>query len=314
MQEPPAAIRFTRKRVLLGVSLAALAGAGALWMLGSMLTAVAPRTVALPPDLGAQAVTLPAGPGQTAVGSFMPGRGRGAVLLLHGNHSDRNQMVGRARFLHAQGYAVLLIDLPGQGASTAPAVTFGFNEAHGVRAALAYLRGRAPGQRIGVIGVSLGAAALVLCRDCPPVDAAVLESLYPTIEEAVQDRLRTYLGALGVPLAMPLLWQLPLRLGIRPAQLRPIERVAAMGVPVLIASGSADTYTRLSETERLYTAAAAPKALWVVDGAGHQDLHAFAPAEYERRVGAFLDRYVGAAGGEGGAVAVDAATEAAATP
>jgi fermentation-respiration switch protein FrsA (DUF1100 family) len=38
-----------------------------------------------------------------------------------------------------------------------------------------------------------------------------------------------------------------------------------------------------------------PKELWIVEGAQHVDLHAFGPAAYEARVGAFLDRYVGAA-------------------
>jgi len=30
-----------------------------------------------------------------------------------------------------------------------------------------------------------------------------------------------------------------------------------------------------------------PKSFWTVTGAGHEDLHAFAPAEYQRRVGGF---------------------------
>jgi pimeloyl-ACP methyl ester carboxylesterase len=129
-----------------------------------------------------------------------------------------------ARFLRRQGYAVLLIDLPGQGASTASAVTFGLREADGVRAALNELRRRVPGKRIGVIGVSLGAASLVLCHNCGRVDAIVLESMYPTIEDAVADRLRMRIGALGGPLSVLLLWQSPLRLGIHPDELRPIDR------------------------------------------------------------------------------------------
>lgn len=183
---------------------------------------------------------------------------------------------------------MLLIDLPGQGASTADAVTFGLREAHGVRAALDELRRRAPGQRIGVIGVSLGAASLVLCNNCGQVDAVVLESMYPAIEDAVADRLRMRLGAVGDALSPLLLSQLPLRLEVSPAQLRPIDRIGTLHAPVLVAAGSVDEHTTLAETRRLFAAAAEPKTLWVVDGAAHVDLHAFAPAEYERRIGAFL--------------------------
>jgi fermentation-respiration switch protein FrsA (DUF1100 family) len=280
--------------LLLLILILILLGAAIVWLLGSFLIRVEPHAVSLDAGLDAQSLALNAGPGQLVAASFVSaqGAGKGGILLLHGIRSDRRQMAARAGFLHRQGYAVMLIDLPGQGASTAPAVTFGLTEAAGVRAALEELHRRLPGQRIGVIGVSLGAASLVLCRDCPQVDAAVLESMYPSIEEAVEDRLRTRLGALGVPLSRLLLWQLPLRLDIQPAQLRPIAHVGALGMPVLIAAGSADRHTTLAETERLYAAAAAPKSLWVVPGAAHVDLHAYAPADYERRIGAFLEQYV----------------------
>lgn len=282
-------------RLLSGLFLLFLLGAAALWLLGSSLIAVAPHPVALPPALGAQPLSLAAGPGQVVAASFVPasdGAGKAGVLLLHGNRSDRRQMAARARFLHGQGYAVMLIDLPGQGASTARSVTFGLLEAEGVRAALEELRRRVPGKRIGVIGVSLGAASLVLCKDCPQVDAAVLESMYPTIEEAVADRLRMRLGALGVPLSRLLLWQLPLRLGISTSELRPIERMGQLKMPVMIISGSDDRHTLLAETERIFAAALAPKSLWVVPGAAHVDLHEYAPAEYERRIGEFLARHL----------------------
>jgi fermentation-respiration switch protein FrsA (DUF1100 family) len=268
-----------------------LLGTVAVWLVGSALIAVETRPVVLSMP-GAQDVLLQSAPDQQVAASFLSGNGKGALLLLHGIHGDRREMAERARFLHAQGYAVLLIDLPGQGASTASAVTFGLREADGVRAALDWLRMHAPGQRIGVIGVSLGAASFVLCRDCGSVDAVVLESMYPTIEEAVADRLRMRLGPVGGPLSALLLWQLPLRLKISTDQLRPIDRVGVLNAPVLIAAGAVDRHTTLPETLRLYGAAAEPKTLWVVEGAAHVDLHAYTPAEYERRVGGFLAQYV----------------------
>lgn len=70
---------------------------------------------------------------------------------------------------------------------------------------------------LGAAASWLAGSSLVLCRDCPPVDAVVRESMYPTIEEALEDRLRMRLGPFGRPLANLLLWQLPLRLDIAPA-------------------------------------------------------------------------------------------------
>lgn len=277
------------RRWVVGSSLLLLGGLVLSWLAGSKLVAGAHYAIALPAGLLAQTVTLPTGHGRSVEGWFLRGDGKGAVLLLHGIRADRRQMLDRARFLHAAGYSVLLIDLPGHGASAAPRLTFGLSEAAGVKAALAYLREQAPGEGLGLIGVSLGAASFVLCQDCPQVDAAVLESMYPTIEEAVEDRLRMRLGALGVPLSKLLLWQLPLRLDITPQQLRPIEHLAAIRAPLLVASGNRDMHTTIDETRRLYGAAAQPKALWEVEGAVHQDLHTFAPAAYEERVLRFFE-------------------------
>lgn len=181
-------LRLSLSACLIALAVVALLGAAVVWAIGSKLIAVEPHPVALP-GLDAEDVPLRPAPDQQVAGSFLAGRGRGAVLLLHGIHGDRRDMAARARFLHAQGYAVLLIDLPGQGASTASAVTFGH-------------------------------------------------------------------------------------------------------APVLVAAGGADQHTTLPETQRLFAAAAQPKELWVVEGAAHVDLHAYAPEAYERRIGAFLSHHL----------------------
>lgn len=67
-------------------------------------------------------------------------------------------MLGRARFLQSEGYSVLLVDLPAHGESLGERITFGAREAAGVTSALAFLRNELPDERVGVIGVSLGAA------------------------------------------------------------------------------------------------------------------------------------------------------------
>jgi len=205
-------------------------------------------------------------------------------------------MVSRAEFLHRQGYAVLLIDFQAHGASPGRQITFGDRESRDVVAALEYLLRSVPGEHLGVIGVSLGAAAFVLADNRPPVDAVVLESMYPTIEQAVTDRLKFHLGSWG-PLLQPiLLMQIQPRLGIDPDRLRPIDRVGKIGAPLLMISGTRDEHTPIEETKALFAAAAAPKELWSVDGAAHVNLHRFAGAEYERRVSEFLKRYLSSIG------------------
>jgi fermentation-respiration switch protein FrsA (DUF1100 family) len=281
-----------RRALWLGAAGGALAaGAGGALALGEVMTRPAPCAAGVPPsELQAQSVRIPLATEGFVSGWFSPGQaGRGAVLLLHGVRGNRRAMLARALYLRRQGLATLAIDLPAHGESPAPRITFGANESRGAAAALAWLARRCTGERIGAIGVSLGAASLVLARPEPAPAAVVLESMYPTIEEAVADRLAAHAGAPAATLAPILLWQVPWRLGVTTAQLHPIDGLPALRSPLLIAAGDADRHTTLAETQRLFAAARSPdKTLWIIPGAAHVDLYRYAPVAYEDKVGAFL--------------------------
>ena len=246
-----------------------------------------------PPDLHATTVHIPTASSGFVAGWFTRGQqGEGAILLLHGARGNRLDMLERARLLARAGYSVLLIDLPGHGESTGDKITFGAREGAGVLAALGFIRRELPHERLGVIGTSLGAASLVLANPRPSPDAVIIESMYPTISEAVRDRLAIRLGPVGARLAPLLLWQLPFQLGVSENQLRPIDKIAAIGCPVLVAAGTADRHTSWAETLRIYSAASAPKELWPVEGAAHVDLYRYSPRDYEARVLQFFSRYL----------------------
>lgn len=276
---------------LVGILVTALVLIGA----GEVLSRPAVRFIGPPPlDFPARVVQIDNAPTGPVFGWFAPGQpGKGAVLLFHGVRADRTQMLARARFLHRAGYATLLVDLPGHGESAGERITFGAREAAGVSASLQYIRQLLPNERLGIIGVSLGAASTVLARPSPAPDAVVLESMYPTIVEAVEDRLMVHLGSMGPRLAPLLLWQLPLLTGVSAQDLKPIQELPRIGAPVLIAAGSADKHTTWAETQRLFEAAVEPKEIWRVDGATHVDLYAYTPEEYERKILNFLARCLG---------------------
>jgi len=239
--------------------------------------------------MNAHAVDYLSSSGEWLSAWFVPGvLSRGAVLLLHPIRSDKRAMVARARFLRAEGYAVLVVDLQAHGQSEGERITFGYREANGVRASVQTLQRLAPGEKVGAIGLSLGAAAIALSGADDVLSAVVLESLYPTIEEAVSDRLRIRFGVIGPLLAPLLLVQLEPALGISPSQLRPIEWIASWRSPLLIVHGTEDRHTTLAEAQRLFAAAKPPKDFLAVPGAAHVDLYAFDKEAYERKVGAFL--------------------------
>ncbi len=291
---PPARTRRRWRWLLLLPALLAVAAVA--WALYEVDRLVQPatRAVGAPPgDLALVDVELPLPGGGSVRGWFGAGTpGAGAVLLLHGVRADRRQMLGRARLFAGAGHAVLLIDQPGHGQSSGAQVSFGWHEADGVRVALAHLRQRLPGERIGVVGASMGAAAFVLARAAPAPDAVVLEAMFATIEDAASNRLAQRLGPPGRLLTPLLLWQLPWRLGVDAAQLSPLAALPELHAPLLLLAGSADPLTPPAETERLFAAANPPRELRWVAGAGHVNLQRFDSAGYASAVLPFLARHL----------------------
>jgi len=282
-------------------------------MVSRALVGGAPARIGPPPaELGAVPVSFASASGSQLHGWFAPGRrGAGAVLLLHGVHANRLAMLPRAEFLHERGYAVLLPDFRAHGESTGDRTTFGMLESRDANAALCLLRSLAPGERIGVIGVSLGGAAALLGPAPLSADALVLESVYPTIYLAARNRLHAWLGPIGRLAAPALVRWLEPEVGFDADSLRPIDRIGAVHAPVFVLAGTADQYTLLAESRALYARARSPKEFWAVEGAAHVDLHDFAPREYEQRVGFFLEQNLAASNRTVGKAVASLATPAA---
>jgi fermentation-respiration switch protein FrsA (DUF1100 family) len=260
------------------------------WCVTLLLTQPNRRTIGEPPaDLHARAITFRSESGAALRGWYVEGvRGHGAVVLMHGVHADRRAMIGRARLLAQAGYAVLLFDFQAHGESEGEAITFGWRERLDAQAALAWMREAAPGERIGVIAASMGGAAVLLAQPVPSIEALVLEQVYPTVDEALDNRLRNYLGPLG-PLLSPVLErEVSWHVGLAPSLLRPVDHIASVDAPVLILAGEVDRHTTLAQSRALFAAAREPKLLWIVPGAAHVDLCAYAGAEYPRHVLPFL--------------------------
>jgi pimeloyl-ACP methyl ester carboxylesterase len=286
--------RVVRTRALIALGIGALImGTATSWLLGSQLVRPANHSVPLPAGFPAQVVSLP-GPGHAIAGWWLNQGGNSpVVLLLHSIRADRTSMLSRAKLLLGHGFSVLLIDLQGHGETPGAAITLGSRESADVRATLGWLKRTAPSRRIGVIGCSLGGAAVLLGPQPSGFDAVVLEAVYPRVAGAVENRIRIRLGPLAPVLAPLLLVQLQPRLHLLPRDLEPIRWIGRLGSPVLVVAGSRDQHTTLAESEELFRAAVQPKRLWVVSGARHQDFLSFDPEGYDSEVVGFLLEHLG---------------------
>lgn len=246
----------------------------------------------VPPEPSAHAsdpVTFHTAEGLRVVGDWREPPGAAvAVILAHRLRATRHSSTARADFLQAAGYATLAVDLPAHGDSEGDKVGYGAREAPALHAAVAWVRQRRPGVCVVVHGVALGAAAAVLAEPELAADALILEALYPSVEAAVEHRLRLRYGAAGPYLTPLFMWQIDRRLDLDDRARYPAANLPSIDVPVFVIAASEDPRTPSSDSLLMYGAIAAPKSVWLVGGAGHHDLYAFRPEEYRRRVLAFL--------------------------
>lgn len=182
------------------------------------------------------------------------------ILVFHGNGYVLEDMVGdEITNLHETGANLMLIDYRGYGSSTrlSPNETTIDEDAE---ASLEYLlRERMiPIGNVLVLGRSIGSGpATYLAVHNPGLGGLILESPFSSIDDAaaVYWYMRIY----------------PVTLMLR-THFDNLTKIRSVRAPLLIVSGAADTLTPSSMAERIFARAYEPKQLYVIPGAGHNDL------------------------------------------
>jgi uncharacterized protein len=277
------------KKLLLYFLIIILLGFLALYFIGSYLTKSSNTTIGLPPS-NLNAIQLQIN--EISGWFHQSDISNKCVLLLHGVRSNKLSMINRAEFLNRLGYSTLLIDLQAHGETPGDEITFGLKESDNVKSAIDFLKSKNC-QKIGAIGVSLGGASILLGNKPANIDAVILEAVYPSIDQAVINRIEQRLGPFAANLLAPTLYyQIPLRLNISLNSLKPINAISSLSAPVFIIGGSEDQHTKLEETKNLFAVANEPKTLWIINEAAHVDFHSFEKDQYETRISDFFSRYL----------------------
>ncbi len=282
-----------RRRALLAFVAAGLSFVGASAVAAWWVTAPVHHAVgAVPADFGWPVETVSFEAREDRVGLagwWVPCPGaKQAVVLLHGYQADRRSMLTRARWLRAQGFAVLLYDARGCGESAGGKISVGWFETRDLLGALDFLRGRGFTE-FGCVGESQGGATVALAAArLDGVRWAVLESVYPTLRNALDRRFRIKVGVPGWLAGCLMVPMAEWRLGVDVDKVSPRDAAAGFRCPVLVMSGERDGRTRPEAAREVFDHVPGAKDFWIVPAAEHEDLLAFAPAEYQRRVLSFI--------------------------
>lgn len=209
---------------------------------------------------------------------------------MHGVRGNRQAMAGHATFLAKSGFTVLFFDFQAHGESAGKIITNGYLESFDAAAAVDFLKSQIPGEKIVILGSSLGGAAAVLADPPLAVDGMILEMVYPDLERAVKNRIAMVCGDRARPLSFLLTWQTRFRIGVPTDWFSPANAIVKVKCPKLLIAGKQDRHTTFEDTQVLFSAALEPKELWLVENAAHENLRALAEAAYDARIIQFLER------------------------
>lgn len=207
-------------------------------------------------------------------GWFLPRpNARATIVLCHGHQFNRMQMIGAVRILAGEQYQFLLFDFRRSGRSGGSVSTVGYLERGDVTAAVNWLEQQpeAEGRPIGVFGVSMGGAAAILAAaEDRRIAAVATLGAYATLDRAVMQRCRFFVGSLAPLLATP-----TRRFGEKwlPGGASEVAPVGSIGRiaprPVLLMHGRHDPFVNVEEARLLYAAASEPRRLVILPHSWH---------------------------------------------
>lgn len=203
--------------------------------------------------------------------------GKPVVLFLHGNAQEVYSWSLVREDLEPLDCRLLLIDYHGYGKSGGtPAERELYMDG---RAALRWLEGQGvpPGETV-VFGKSLGGAVACGIAGGAGLLGLVLESTFRSLASVARNLF---------PLAHQ--WMPDME------EYDSLSRLPGIRCPVLVVHGDRDALIPLEEGLALYEAANEPRELFVVEGAGHNDVSLYAGHRYGAFIRSWLDRAQGIA-------------------
>jgi abhydrolase domain-containing protein 17 len=187
------------------------------------------------------------------------------LLYSHGNAQDLGDIRPILRELRTLKFNILAYDYRGYGTSQGkPSETNAYQD---IQTAYAFLteQRQIKGDRIILLGQSIGSGPSVYLATQKPIAGLIIQS--------------GFVSAFRIVVPFPLLPfdKFPNR-----------DHLAQVHAPVLIVHGTQDQLIPFWHAQELYKAAAQPKTLLSIQGAGHNDVNEVGGAQYLRAIQTFV--------------------------
>ncbi len=194
------------------------------------------------------------------------------AVVVHGYASRKENMLSYARAYYQRGYNVLLPDLRCHGESGGEIAGMGWLDRIDLLGWINKIRGEDGKAEIVLHGVSMGGAAVLMAsgEKLPEnVRALVSDSAYTSVWDIIKWQVGRNILKRNSALLFGGSLITQIRGGYSWKQASALNQVKKSRVPTLFIHGSADALVPVSMAYELYNAAACPKKLMIVEGAGH---------------------------------------------
>jgi fermentation-respiration switch protein FrsA (DUF1100 family) len=211
------------------------------------------------------------------------------IIVAHGYRKSKASYLEFAHWLWMAGYNVFMLDFRGHGYSEGPRGTsIGYMERLDVLGAVDYLNQRGL-RRLGIVGVSMGAAAAILAAsENQYLRAVVADSSYSHLYRSITNQIGTLYKVPRFPAAPVARWAFDAiaeHHGFKSELANPADYVHLIAPrPLFLIHGEADSLTGVVNSRILYKKAQGPKELWTIPGVEHVKAFKARPDEYRQRV------------------------------
>ncbi|WP_027625999.1 alpha/beta hydrolase [Clostridium lundense] len=224
------------------------------------------------------------------------------IIICHG-YGDNKFMVGGkktpekvdhlklAKIFSNEGYNTLIFDFRGHGENGHNAgVTIGFNEQKDLLGAIDFIKGRGIGEKIGVLGSSMGGATSLSVLDkTKDISFAIADSPFSDLKDYLSNNIKVWTGLPKFPFAPMAIANFKLIYGVNYSEVSPLNSVSKVDIPILIIHGKKDITIPYTESVKIKDRFKNKKSKLVLfDNSVHVGSYYMYSDKYEENIKSFL--------------------------
>ncbi len=218
----------------------------------------------------------------------------GAPLIIgfHGFKSTAlRDMSGAGDLARQMEMNILLVDQRSHGKSEGKTISFGVKERFDCLGWAQYAAERWPGRPIVLMGVSMGAATVLMAADLDlpgEVKGIIADCPYSDPGAIIKKVGRDSMGPASIALYPFILLGARLYGGFGLTAASPVKAVRHAKVPILLIHGEDDRFVPCDMSRQIYDACSGEKTRLTIPGAPHAIAYVLDPAKYGQAVRRFL--------------------------